>query len=508
MKLNLFKNMKFNQQMYSVPIIFFVGAVTLLVSFSWQLASQQKFTAGVNLAGRQRMLNQRHAREILEIADGGKSDYRATRKLMTNSLAVLRDGAEHEFGTIAPATDSKLQFGIMKQKKAFEKTFESADQFLAAVKSAKSEKTQAKIRSQLIADTGEAHKAAHGVVLTMNSLAKKASARGAFFAYILGGFVVTFCSLWALFIGRSAAKVIRVKAQSFADLSKLKLQKISSGLRTNSISTAKQANQASGAAEQVSSNATSLTNAVEQFEESIKEIAGNASGAASVAQNAVDAAERTNNTISRLGESSSEIGNVIKVINSIAEQTNLLALNATIEAARAGEAGKGFAVVANEVKELAKETSKATEDIIKRIEAIQTDTGEAVNAIGQVSQIITEINESQNAIAGAVEEQSAMTSEISRNISEVASRSGEIAQNISSVADTAESTTADSEVTLNAADDIEKMALELLQFVGETSTAVKPKAESYTQPNKLVSVNAKVTSADKDPSAKGKYRLP
>ena len=230
----------------------------------------------------------------------------------------------------------------------------------------------------------------------------------------------------------------------------------------------RQAEHSSATATDVSQNAQSLASAVEQFEESIREIAGNASNAASVARNAVEAADKTNTTISRLGESSAEIGNVIKVISSIAEQTNLLALNATIEAARAGEAGKGFAVVANEVKELAKETSKATEDIITRIGAIQSDTSEAVDAIGKVGGIITEISESQNAIAGAVEEQTAMTSEISRNISQVASGSGEIASNVSMLADAARQTATGSEETLSTAANIEAMAAELLSLIDES----------------------------------------
>ena len=120
--------------------------------------------------------------------------------------------------------------------------------------------------------------------------------------------------------------------------------------------------------------------------------------------------------MAKLGESSAEIGNVIKVITSIAQQTNLLALNATIEAARAGEAGKGFAVVANEVKELAKQTAKATEDISRKIEAIQEDTKGAVEAIAQIGKIINQINDIQNTIASAVEEQTATTGEISRNV--------------------------------------------------------------------------------------------
>jgi methyl-accepting chemotaxis protein len=161
-----------------------------------------------------------------------------------------------------------------------------------------------------------------------------------------------------------------------------------------------------------------------------------------VAKAAVGVAQQTNQTISKLGESSVEIGKVIKVITSIAQQTNLLALNATIEAARAGEAGRGFAVVANEVKELAKETAKATEEIGLKIETIQGDTRSAVTAIGEVSGIINQINDISNVIAAAVEEQTATTNEIGRNVGQAAQGTQEIARNISGVASAARNTSA------------------------------------------------------------------
>src|SRR3712207_4671236 len=165
---------------------------------------------------------------------------------------------------------------------------------------------------------------------------------------------------------------------------------------------------------------------------SINEIAQNAAEAARVAGTAVQAAEETTRTVSKLGVSSQEIGEVVKTITSIAEQTNLLALNATIEAARAGEAGKGFAVVANEVKELAQETAKATEDIARRVDAIQADTAGATTAISGIAGIISQINDFQLTIASAVEEQGATTAEMNRSVSEAATGSGEIAGSIRS----------------------------------------------------------------------------
>jgi methyl-accepting chemotaxis protein len=258
-------------------------------------------------------------------------------------------------------------------------------------------------------------------------------------------------------------------AQTLASAAE-ELSATSQQLSSNSEETTAQAGVAAAASEQISRNVSTVATSAEEMSASVKEIAKNASQAARVASDAVLVAQTTNKTVAKLGESSTEIGKVIKVITSIAQQTNLLALNATIEAARAGEAGKGFAVVANEVKELAKQTAAATEDISGKIEAIQTDTRSAVGAIEQISQIINQINDIQNTIASAVEEQTATTNEIARNASEAARGSDEIARNISSVSQAAKSTSEGAANTLTASAELAKLASELQQVVEHART--------------------------------------
>lgn len=190
-------------------------------------------------------------------------------------------------------------------------------------------------------------------------------------------------------------------------------------------------------AEETNAQANMVATASDQLRSSIQEIAGQVATSNEISQKALGEAHHTNKLIEGLSESANTIGNVVSMIQDIAEQTNLLALNATIEAARAGEAGKGFAVVASEVKELASQTAKATEQISEQIEEIQGATGTSVEAIGSINKVIEEIAEISSGIAAAVEEQAAATQQVADNIGGVSAASQETGNIVSGVREAA-----------------------------------------------------------------------
>jgi len=243
------------------------------------------------------------------------------------------------------------------------------------------------------------------------------------------------------------------------------LTSVSQQMGKNAEETSAQAGIVTGTSETISNNVQTVAGGIEELSAATHEIASNTSEAAKVATSAVETADAASETVAKLNVSSTEIGEIINAITSISEQTKLLALNATIEAARAGEAGKGFAVVANEVKDLAMETGKASDDITHKIEVIQSDTTEAVQAIHKINEVIAQINEFQSTIANSVEEQSATAEEISRKVVDVADGSSEITQNISSVAEAAQSTSTGANDTLQASAELSRMAAELQQHV-------------------------------------------
>jgi methyl-accepting chemotaxis protein len=310
-------------------------------------------------------------------------------------------------------------------------------------------------------------------------------------SYVLGRAITTSIARSSSAIGTSAAEIAATSQQVSAI----------------SEETATQANVVAAAGEQVSHNVQTVATAVEEMNASVREIAQSANEAQQVASEAVRTAESTNANVSKLGESSQQIGKVIEVITSIAEQTNLLALNATIEAARAGEAGKGFAVVAGEVKELAKETAKATEEIGSRIAAIQEDTSDAVGAIGEIEQVIARIADMQTTIASAVEEQTATTNEIGRNVAEAARGSAEIAENIVSVAQAARETSEGTARTQRATEELGQVAASLRALVddrGEGDEDLEPPSRGGDGATAVSATHLLVSSTrDRVPAALG-----
>ncbi|MCA2211773.1 methyl-accepting chemotaxis protein [Jidongwangia harbinensis] len=275
-------------------------------------------------------------------------------------------------------------------------------------------------------------------------------------------------------MGRSLNSALESIGQAMAKISAGAERLASASTRINGLSgtiaagaeeSSAQAGVVSAAAAEVSRSVQTVAAGSEEMGASIREISHSATEAATVGANAVTAVETTADTISRLGQSSEQIGDVVRSITAIAEQTNLLALNATIEAARAGESGKGFAVVAGEVKELSQETARATEDISRRVAAIQSDTASAITAIQDVARVIARINEYQTTIASAVEEQTATSNEMNRSVGEAASGSGQIAANIDSVASVARSTSTSVAESRQAAGELAQVSDELQSLV-------------------------------------------
>ena len=265
-----------------------------------------------------------------------------------------------------------------------------------------------------------------------------------------------------------AKGVVGVVASSATEM-----QSNSQAMASNAEETSRQASAVAAASERASASVQTVASAAEELSQSIAEIGRQVNQSSSIAQRAVTEANRTNEIVQGLADGAQKIGEVISLINDIASQTNLLALNATIEAARAGEMGKGFAVVASEVKSLANQTAKATEDISAQIGAIQSSTHGAVSAIKSIGTIIGEISEIATAIASAVEQQNAATAEIARNVQQAASGTQEVSSNISGVNQAAAETGHAAHELLSASGELSKQAETLRQEVDKFVAQVR-----------------------------------
>ena len=245
------------------------------------------------------------------------------------------------------------------------------------------------------------------------------------------------------------------------------LRVVSEHMSANAEETAAQAHVVTAASEQVSTSVQAMAQSTDGLSANVREISRSTSDASEASSRAVMLAETADRAVNRLGESSAGIHKIVRVINTIAEQTNLLALNATIEAARAGEAGKGFAVVANEVKDLAAETGRATQDIVRRIETIRVDTQGAVEAIAEIRTFIGKISDVQSSIAAAIEQHSSTTGQIARSLSEGVRGTTEISSNIGGVAEAARHTSSGASDAKNAATELARMAAELRRVISQ-----------------------------------------
>jgi methyl-accepting chemotaxis protein len=236
---------------------------------------------------------------------------------------------------------------------------------------------------------------------------------------------------------------------------------------------AQRASAAGTAADEASANVQTVASAADELSSSIAEISRQVTQSAVVSDQAVSQAKATNSEVEGLAQAANKIGEVIRLITEIADRTNLLALNATIEAARAGDAGRGFAIVASEVKSLAQQTGKATEDIAAQVEQIQTATARSVEAIGEIMSTITNISHAATAIASAVEEQGAATSEIARNVQQASAGTAEVTHNVTGVSQAAAETGHAASQVLGAADELSKQSSQLRTQVETFLNAIR-----------------------------------
>ena len=503
--------------MAAIPVVFVVGFAITIAYTAHRIASTDSDGLVIDLAGRQRALNQRYQREVLLVIDHAKADPGGTAAVLNETLGSLRDGGsavlvlgKPERATLPPAPTAEIREILSRQERLIGELVARAEELRATPHDAPAFAA----RRQAMLDAGQAlHQVMSDAVRMLETHARQriegivriqmlfgalAILVGGLFARLIAVRIVrrltrTVGALEALAQGdltpelevdsgdelgrmnaalnqaiasmRGALQLIAQSAQTLAASSE-ELTAVSQQVGSAADTTAAQSGTVSDASHLVTETVQTVAAAVEEMGASIREISRQTTTAQRIASEAVRSVETTNDAVAKLGTSSAEIGNVLKVITTIAGQTNLLALNATIEAARAGEYGKGFAVVANEVKELAKMTSNATDTIAERVAAIQVDSTDAVAAIGSIHRVIEELSGISTTIASAVEQQAAATSQIGQSVTEVAGRNGEISTSVASVAQGARNTTLAITDVGKATQDLARMAAELDRLVG------------------------------------------
>jgi len=467
--------------MAAIPVVFVVGFAITIAYTAHRIASTDSDGLVIDLAGRQRALNQRYQREVLLVIDHAKADPGGTAAVLNETLGSLRDGGsavlvlgKPERATLPPAPTAEIREILSRQERLIGELVARAEELRATPHDAPAFAA----RRQAMLDAGQslhqvmsdavrmlethARQRIEGIVRIQMLFGALAILVGGLFARLIAVRIVrrltrTVGALEALAQGdltpelevdsgdelgrmnaalnqaiasmRGALQPIAQSAQTLAASSE-ELTAVSQQVGSAAETTAAQSGTVSDASHLVTETVQTVAAAVEEMGASIREISRQTTTAQRIASEAVRSVETTNDAVAKLGTSSAEIGNVLKVITTIAGQTNLLALNATIEAARAGEYGKGFAVVANEVKALSAQTAKATEEITSQIEAIRDATTSTVTAIRDIGTTIGQMNAITETIAAAVEEQGAATKEIARSVQQAAQGTQGVMQHI------------------------------------------------------------------------------
>ncbi|MFN3191438.1 MAG: methyl-accepting chemotaxis protein [Aureliella sp.] len=383
----------------TLPLVFLVYAFGAIAVLGWQASAQNSNGNTINLAGMQRALSMRLARDCIAEVANIRGEFRDTAKHLTESQKLLREGGQHAFGRIRVCESPKTLAVLNRSDQAIRSAIEHGLNLITD--DSLDSQSRAESIDKLVSLSDEALIAADEVVSSIQADIQREENAFLRFTILLGTVSAVLGGAWSIFCARSVSTGI-VKAVS----------------ATGSV------------ARSINDSTTDLDDAVHQAELRIRDISSTTDKTAEMAADLETLANRTSETVIPLQENSEAISDVVMMINSVADQTNLLALNATIEAARAGEAGKGFAVVAAEVKSLSQETSKATEQIVDRISKMQTSTKQTAEAIEQVRVIVSEIHQAQSSVASALSEQSQVVAGISEHVSDVSGGTSEIAARI------------------------------------------------------------------------------